>query len=367
MHTSNTQYLPHLDALRFWAFMAVFIAHSSHLYVPGMQEVSYWESLRDMLQAGVLGVNFFFVLSGFLITRLLLLEKEKHHHIHLLKFYIRRCLRIWPLYFLILLLAYLTYQFTEADTKTNWWYYLSFTGNFHSLYQGTPYSPALANLWTLGVEEQFYILWPLLLLFANKRNVLWLCAIIILQSLVFRYIHLHQSTTLYFHTLSISSDFALGALGAWVSVYQSNQTQDFFQKISSFSWLIYPLIILSILLYNELFTSPLLILVERILFAALFLFIILEQIYAKEHRLKAGRHHCLNYLGKISYGLYMYHAFGLQLSYKIFQYKDYIFSPWVYMFFYPLLALGITVIVAHFSYQFFEKRFLMLKQRFSVA
>ncbi len=365
MLQTNSQQLPHLDALRFWAFTAVFIAHSMHLYLPDMEQYKLWESLRNSMQVGVLGVNFFFVLSGFLITRLLLIEKDKHQNIQLVKFYIRRCLRIWPLYFLILLLALLSYQFTQNDTHTNWWYYLSFTGNFHNLYQGAPYSPALANLWTLGVEEQFYILWPLLLLFANKRSVVWLSALIILQSLLFRYMHIHQSATLYFHTLSISGDFAIGALGAWLSMYYPLQTKNFFQKNSSFSWIIYPFTVALFIYYDTLFSISLIMLFERMIFAALFLFIILEQVYAKEHRLKAGHSPYINYLGKISYGLYMYHAFGLQLSYKIFQYKSAILSPWIYMILHPLFAFGITLLISHLSYKFFEKRFLILKQRFS--
>lgn len=356
--------LPHLDALRFYAFMAVFAAHTMHIKLPDMQHLDVWQEIRQHLQVGVLGVNFFFVLSGFLITRLLILEREKNSSIQLLRFYIRRSLRIWPLYFSILILVAISYLFVKADTNTQWLYYIFFVGNFHSLSIGAPHSPALANLWTLGVEEQFYILWPLLLFFSKRRSTLLLIAFVIMLSLIFRYTHLHQPAVLYFHTLSISSDFAVGALGAWLVIYYEDKIAYLFQSLGSSSMIIYPLLCMVLYFNEELFAPAAMVICERVILSLMFLFLILEQLYAKDHILKAGKYALVNYLGKISYGLYMYHAFAIQASNMFFTHTSGFSSPRTYMLFHPLTALLITILLAAFSYECMEIKFLNLKRHF---
>lgn len=358
------EYLPHLDALRFWAFIAVFLAHSMHNPFGDSHGIIIWQEIKDFLQVGVLGVNFFFVLSGFLITRLLLYEREQCGHIHLLKFYIRRSLRIWPLYFLILLAVAIVYFIRVSDTNTQWWYYIFFLGNFHIINIGAPQSPALANLWTLGAEEQFYLLWPLLLLLVGRRSVHYLIGFVVGASLLFRYYYLSQAPNLYFHPLSICGDFAIGALGAWISLYYPQTCKKFFSKSALSRFLIYITLTICLIFYRSLFSFSWTIIIERLIFSLLFTSVLLDQIYSNQSLFKIGNSSTINYLGKISYGLYMYHAFALQISYHLLLPKSLINYPLVYMLVYPCLALCITVILSVFSYELLECRFLNLKKHF---
>jgi peptidoglycan/LPS O-acetylase OafA/YrhL len=362
MSTGKT-YLPHLDALRFWAFLAVFIAHSMHLSQPELHNINTWQATKDALQVGVLGVNFFFVLSGFLITRLLLIEKDHYGHIDVLRFYARRCLRIWPVYFLVLLLVYVWYQWAQIKTNTHWLYYLSFTGNYHNIIHGAPQSPALANLWTIAVEEQFYLVWPVLLFIIPKRHIPALSALIIIASIWFRSIFHTDSAQLYFNTLSICSDFGVGALGAWLSISHLSLIQ-LITKNKCVNTTIYVFLAVSLMFYNFIFSNTFFILFERIFFSIIFVYIILEQVFSDNSIIKVGTSPYINYLGKISFGLYMYHAFGLLISYRIFKAFNSIQEPVIYMLGYPVSALLITILFAAFSYAFAEKPLLQLKKRF---
>src|SRR5205085_9627779 len=111
---------------------------------------------------GNLGVNFFFVLSGFLITYLLIEEKKLTGKIHIGNFWIRRILRIWPLYFACVFIGFVLFPFakhmaggTSAETADPW-YYLAFINNFDYIKKGLPDSPGLGVLWSVAIEEQFY-------------------------------------------------------------------------------------------------------------------------------------------------------------------------------------------------------------------
>src|SRR4051794_13937383 len=110
MNIKPAEYLPNLDGLRFMCFLSVFFFHSFHT---GYDHIKYSEPYVfikwTVFQNGNLGVNFFFVLSGFLITRLLLDEKSRNGKIHIFNFYIRRVLRIWPLFYFCLIFGFIIF------------------------------------------------------------------------------------------------------------------------------------------------------------------------------------------------------------------------------------------------------------------
>src|ERR1700722_5960803 len=161
-------YRPELDGLRFYAFLGVFVCHT----VPN--EAKFYSDLHlpmprllaAVVRSGAAGVDLFFVLSAFLITSLLLRERQETGKISLRLFYIRRILRIWPLYFLVVALG-----IVFAHTMANFWYYtqnlpwyyvagyLLFVSNWVYAVFGAPQS-ICAPLWTVSIEEQFYLIWP---------------------------------------------------------------------------------------------------------------------------------------------------------------------------------------------------------------
>ncbi len=167
-------HLPELDGVRGLAILLVLICHFGYLF-PGR--------LRDWLSLGWAGVDLFFVLSGFLITRILLAWRGSPGYFRL--FYTRRVLRIFPIYFLFvgayfLLMLPLAHYFglaLERTTRDQWWYWL-YLANWHT---GANHS-TLVHLWSLGIEEQFYLVWPVVVLLYERKRLGALCVGIALLS-----------------------------------------------------------------------------------------------------------------------------------------------------------------------------------------
>ena len=163
-------YRPELDALRFFAFLCVFIFHRMD-YVEIDPVRDLW--LARLGNIGPFGVPVFFLLSAFLITELLLRERERTGRIHIQAFYMRRILRIWPLYFLVFFgLAFLNHFVpgTGTDDPLAWLAFTFFTGNWYILRHGW-IAGSVDPLWSISVEEQFYIVIPVLAAFAGRKAV----------------------------------------------------------------------------------------------------------------------------------------------------------------------------------------------------
>jgi peptidoglycan/LPS O-acetylase OafA/YrhL len=170
---SVTSHIPELDGIRGIAILLVLIGHG-------------WYHRFTLL--AVSGVDLFFVLSGFLITRILIGSISKPHYFS--NFYIRRAFRIWPLYFVILCITYLTHIFSFSRQEFPAYRFVLYIQNFWSL-AGTP--PILAATWSLAIEEQFYLVWPVIVwLCSVPRRVGWISVILIVAMPASRVLyHLH--------------------------------------------------------------------------------------------------------------------------------------------------------------------------------
>lgn len=185
-------YLPQLDGLRFFAFLAVFAFHNGlPPFAPLVRDLvrtlhglggpfrAIPEELGARWQAnGWIGVEIFFVLSGYLIVTLLLREEEQHGRVDLRAFWVRRILRIWPLYYVTLAVALLLASgLATGYAEPSFWEFLSrqglafmlFLGNWSMGFRGPAPTDALSVLWSVCVEEQFYLFVPLLLVFIPRR------------------------------------------------------------------------------------------------------------------------------------------------------------------------------------------------------
>src|ERR1700677_1497524 len=173
-HAPHRFYQPELDGLRFYAFLGVFICHTLpfdgavyrrfHLPIPWL-----WGAIA---KSGAAGVDLFFALSAFLITSILLREREETGAISLRRFYLRRILRIWPLYFLLIALG-VVLAHTMVKQSLPWYYvagYLLFVGNWVHAVFGGPNSICFP-LWTVSIEEQFYLVWPLAAKMLKRRGM----------------------------------------------------------------------------------------------------------------------------------------------------------------------------------------------------
>ena len=159
--------IKNLDGVRGLAILLVVFFHLP--MSPG-----WGGALGLTLPFGWMGVQLFFVLSGFLITRILLRSKEERLGSYLKRFYVRRVLRIFPLYYGYLLVLALVYAATSlpAQLERYWPYLATFTWNWTRADAGWEESNRFVHLWSLSVEEQFYLLWPLLVFALPRRGIL---------------------------------------------------------------------------------------------------------------------------------------------------------------------------------------------------
>jgi peptidoglycan/LPS O-acetylase OafA/YrhL len=364
--SKGRSYFPNLDGLRFFAFIHVFI---SHAFVDrAAAHSSFFSSLKSYLAPGFFGIDLFFVLSGFLITWTLLEERFLNRSINLKNYFARRSLRIWPLYFLLVGIGFAIHYLgkqkgfdLEPIPDIHW--FLLFILNFYISINGPYFMFLLVFLWSVAVEEQFYVLWGFAMRFL-KRSFPHLCIILILASLYFRYTHLRSNNMLVFHSLSVAGNFACGALFAHACFYKS----ELFKTLNRFkkgTWVrIYVLLFVLYALYSRLFNAPAAIVFEKFVFAILFCLVLYDQCFNTDRNFNAGSNRVVNYLGKISYGLYCFH--GLVLTFVVYftDKLEFMNIPVTAYLLVPLASLGLTILMAHLSYRYFETPFLNLKKKF---
>ena len=177
-------YVPALDGLRVFAFLAVW---GGHALAPLLSSATGpWA--KALVFSGIYGVPLFFVLSAFLITRLLLLEKERNGRVDLKAYYVRRTLRIWPLYFLVVGAGLAILALQGHPVREGVLALLTFTTNIRG---GTP--ELLGPLWSVSVEEQFYLVWPLVLALVPARRLPTVCGVMAVVALLGRCAIVHRT------------------------------------------------------------------------------------------------------------------------------------------------------------------------------
>lgn len=381
MSLSPKLFFPNLDGLRFFAFFAVFVNHAFACLGFSSQLVPFNFLIKHFLMNGDLGVSFFFVLSGFLITHLLLEEKESSHSIHIKNFYMRRVLRIWPLYFFIVFLGLILLPYFSNSlplhfpiavniNKLNPLFYLSFTGNFDYLYNGI-HNVLIGVLWSVSVEEQFYLFWPLIIAFIPNKYLLATFLSIIIGAIAFRFFYADGRVMIIrYHSLSCVSDLATGAVVAYLST--KNKFIEYLKSIPKYAiTTVYCIGLIMIPLrcytWKFAFYYSAAASVVPVLFSVLFAFIILEQNYTERSLFKIGKFKYISSLGKYTYGMYCYHmivlfmvTFILYLAgINIVRMNKY---TWTII---SVSSFFLTIVISKFSYHYFESPFLKMKSRFT--
>lgn len=360
-------YFPHLDGLRFLAFFLVFMYHCYYEVPLQGKDNFIYLGFHKLWENGDLGVNFFFTLSGFLITYLLLFEEKQLGSFNISGFYWRRSLRIWPLYFTTVIFGFFIFRILvnsvggEIEETANVWYYLFFFGNFNSIFNGAPVSGSLAVLWSLAIEEQFYLFWPILL-FLFKKHRLALFIILILISLGFRAMYLHQHEVIFYHTLSVMSDLVIGSwLGWWC--FENKMQKEGMPPVSRINnMLIYLVGVLLILFRKELFVLPALVILERLVFALFFAFIIYEQTFFKHSLFKIGSFKIISYWGKFTYGLYCLHIPAMVFTEGFAMIGGVHESTWWVFYGKTISTFFLSLIFCRLSFRYIEGPFLRLKE-----
>lgn len=362
-------YRPELDVLRFFAFSAVFLFHTVDYpldfyllhHVPrNLAEVS-----RAAIGGGKYGVDLFFALSSYLITDLLVREKEQLGSLDVRSFYMRRILRIWPLYYFILLIT-LFIPFFDPDRQFGHKYLLPFiflSGNWAFAAFGGPASVPASPLWSVSIEEQFYLFWPPVVARLSRQKTVYAALGMIIVANVTRVMPLVSPAfgmALWFNTFAHLDSIAIGILlammlrgrtplvrpGARFALLICGAAcftlRGYFQNVmdDSNSWT------------NVLLAWPIVAVACALI---LFAFIGLKV-----------PEPWLPYLGKISYGLYAYHMFCVLLVDRLLaiqhRLQEHSLPRAVLR---VCLSLGLTIVVAAVSYAILEKPFLRLKERFT--
>lgn len=355
-------YLSGLNGLRTIAALSVLISHIAlsikqfnvSTYLFGLDE----KGNPNSWYLGSMGVTIFFVLSGFLITYLLLLEQEKGV-INVKKFYIRRILRIWPIYYLYLFISLLFVYFiyNQVDLHSTL-FYVFFAANIPFVFGFS--LQFVSHFWSIGVEEQFYLFWPWFVKKIKKRLLLTVSVIILflIFTRLFLWWKFPFSDSAIFSIVNRFDCMMIGAIGA-ILYYQKNGLFLKFvdNKISQvLAWGIIFLLAVNIKLVNSI--------VDTTLVAIVSLLLIVGQINIK-NRIVNLDFPVFNFLGKISYGIYVYHVliiYLVSLFLKDLQMDEMVKTLLVY-----LIIILITLVIAHFSYELFEKRFIRLKDKFAVV
>jgi peptidoglycan/LPS O-acetylase OafA/YrhL len=371
-------YFPGLHGLRFFAALAVVVAH-----IELLKSYHGYPNLADNLaiyELGRLAVTFFFVLSGFLITYLLLEEKREAGTIAIRKFYIRRIFRIWPLYYLVVVLAFVIVPQVKAlaipsvtiaagDHRSILGLFLVLLPQVAlSLYPPFPYAEPL---WSIGVEEQFYLFWPLVM--ARSRNVLKLAVVIIIGGVAVKAGALAYASRLkdpsqlgfwnhfidYFYFNRFEC-MAIGAAGAWLLFERKERVLRFlFSKpVQLLTYLFTAIAMLTtrgkpILHYS----------VHSVLFC-----IIILNVAANEHSLLKLRANVFTLLGNISYAMYLLHE--IVIGVVMYLITTATGSRFDGLSANVVLYAGsavVTIAVSTLVYKLYEVPFLRLKSRYAVV
>ena len=364
----KAKYFKELNSLRFIGFIGIFFGHVFFSNSPEIINSKLYATVFNYGKIlGFISIDSFFVLSSFLITWKALEEIKFTNKFQFKNFLIRRSLRIWPLYLFIVFIGFLleylkSHYFFESEKLPSIWNFVLFILNYDIIENGYNFLFFMVFMWSISVEEQFYILWAITIKWFNKY-LFGISFLIIFISLFFRIYFINDSLSLNFHTASALGNFGIGALTA-ILVFKH---QFFLDKLKSLSrnkiLFIYVTIFSFFILMPVLLENDFFIVIQRVLFSIFFSFIILEQTYCENSIVKVSRIKYFNFFGKISYGLYCYH--GIMITVVLQLNKLFMESLIISLVLYPLLILVSTLLVSYVSYRFYESKFLKLKYKFS--
>lgn len=356
------------------------MVYLGHGISPSYQYLSikntFWEKLLNTISNGGTGVSIFFVLSGFLITYLLISEFELNLKISIKNFYIRRVLRIWPLYFLVVAFSFLLYPFLKTiiginnPLGSNFFYHLTFLSNFDviNIEKYCAGRDALSQniTWSVSIEEQFYLFWPLIFVFLPKRYWISSILLVIAWSIYFRVLNINDSIVLYFHTFSVLLDLGIGGLFAYL-IKEHSKLRMFFEKSSTSTHLFFFIFSFSLVFWGDsIFSFKYGDAIGRIFISFSFALIICAQAITKsESKLNLRNLSFANKWGKYTYGIYLIHPIAITIIDIIVRVSNVPKTNFINLFTIGLLGFFLTLVLSKLSFTYFESRFLRIKDKFT--
>ncbi len=367
-------YKPELDVLRLFAFLFVFFVHRLDL-APIDSNQYYWAYHISLV--GNYGVPLFFFLSAFLITELLSREQEKFGAINVKSFYIRRMLRIWPLYFIfffgMVILTSTTSIFGSKIPASAQLAFSFFSGNWYITFNKWQ-SYCINPLWSVSVEEQLYIILPLVISFFGKRGLkIFSCCALIFAYIAIIYYALNPTLKFSGQWTNSFVQFQFFAAGILSSIYlkdgQSNW--NFIKRFSIFILGYVCWLTASIVCEINADAPHLATIAQSVLGWLLVLIGVICFFMALYGASSKFMPKIIVYLGRISYGLYVCHITMYWIIFSIFKNELKFVSSKLGIVEWQnevgiVLTFILAVLFATLSYHFFEKHFLRLKKRYTL-
>jgi peptidoglycan/LPS O-acetylase OafA/YrhL len=348
------KYYENLDGVRGIAALMVVVFHFFRSDISkNLPHLSIFQALTEF---GQHGVSLFFILSGFVITRILMNSKEKPDYFK--NFYIRRALRIFPLYYSFLLLWYfvLPYfdhsEFTPFKSQIPFYLYIQ---NFFVIFNLPRMGPP--HFWTLAVEEHFYLVWPLIVYLTPNKRLIWAIAGFVLVSFLIKYYFLTHDLPIKKFTFTRWDQIVMGAGIVLL------ERKGFFKIPKNFIYVVFLTIFIiiptvytyreqsNIFFFKELF---------KYFFLAIFFGCLLCLLLFEDRLLFLNRMlklPIMQYFGKTSYGIYVWHMMVITIM------EANWFSE--IMVLDLLIVTFLTLLAAHLSFKFIEEPFLRFKNRFN--
>lgn len=366
----SIKFFNNFDGLRFIAALLVIFHHAASLT---KQHGDTLITQLDLFKNGENAVSFFFVLSGFLITYLLLQEQDIKQKISIRNFYIKRILRIWPLYFLLIIVALFIQPFfidlfhipyiMPYNIEETWMYFVFFLPGMVTFYYG---SHLLEPLWSIGVEELFYLLWAPIFKYIKKFIFPMLLFVLALKLVLLHLSHLGYFPPAISYLIRILQfeSMAYGGIGAYLLFNYGNQFLKYARLLQILK-LVFALSILGLIFFSSaihflLFKSDshfdFEVFVKSFLFAG---FLFSMALTNKKILLLSSKP--MVYLGEISYGIYMYHL--LILTVLILPIYNLHLNPILQDSLFLGLSILLTILIAGFSKRFFESYFLNFRKK----
>lgn len=370
---STKVHFNNLDVLRVIAALLVVFGHGMEGYLGWLGTPKFMNNLGDNLiyfdnfiaNTG-LGVNLFFIISGFLITYLLVVEKQQCNNIHVGKFMARRALRIWPLYYIAIAIGFVVVKYFSQHPMPSFTPNLLFYNNFHAL-QTMSWEFPFAHFWSIAVEEHFYLVWPLICWLFPTRKLAYAAVFLICFSMAFRlfipslYNQEHAYYAMYLHTFSRMDEILVGALIAIWHFYKPISI-----KLSG--WLRAAVYALGILLlfttrHNDYWEMGVWsALFKKYIYLGIAAFWLLNYLFNSQAWFNFKHKNVLHYLGKISFGIYIYHNIFLEIYIQQIVQRFHVYNIGLYLLLYFLFVIAIAVV----SFELYERYFLKLKDKFAL-
>jgi peptidoglycan/LPS O-acetylase OafA/YrhL len=378
-------HMPAIDGLRGIAILLVLIHH----FTPAVSGSAFTKSMLHIAHTGWIGVDLFFVLSGFLITCILL--KTRNNPDYFINFYARRTLRIFPIYYLTLVVLLVglptLLHMPVVGLMLDQWFHQT-TRDLQSMLDGQAWLwlyganvkialegerwGAVNHFWSLAVEEHFYLVWPVVVYFVSRQQLKRVCLILILSTPILRAMMMgagFDSVVPYVFTLTRVDSLAVGGLLAAL-VTERNGFAKWTPRLGGMALMAGVMFIAIIAYYGRLhrddfFTSVF----GYSLLAVLSAWVVLKAAQIRPYTLTCRllANPVFVSLGKYSYGIYVTHMFFVPVYIKLFGWgtlRDITGAYWMAIVLHCVLAIGCSWGIAFVCYHVFEKHFLRLKRFF---